>query len=339
MLMLHCEKMGYQLPVFATFQRVAGLNYSRAEDGSMHQLVDAQGEPLPRVTVKKGEQSFPVMLTTHTVVHRETHEKIKLEEWKLLTPEEREEYNVYTKQQVFNVFCVEQTNLKEARPEMYAKLLEQNMVEDRPEVLNGEEYSFAPIDVMIERGLGFCPVSLEYQDRAFYSLKTKSITMPEKRQFVDGESFYGTFLHEATHNQQDRLGLLKPSVFGDNQYAKSELEAELTSALICQRLGISKTIKAESAAYLKSWLESLNESPDFLKSILANVKRESAALTQRIDLIQSKLDSNERVETLADLGIEEETEESAELTALEKPELVEADKEAAVTAGRWRMGR
>jgi hypothetical protein len=69
------------------------------------------------------------------------------------------------------------------------------------------------------------------------------------------------------------------------------------------------------------------------------VKRESAALTQRIDLIQSKLDANERVETLADLGIEEETEESAELTALEKPELVEADKEVAVTAGRWRMGR
>jgi hypothetical protein len=46
--------------------------------------------------------------------------------------------------------------------------------------------------------------------------------------------------------------------------------------------------------------------------------------------------ANERVETLADLGIEEE---SAELTEVEKPELVEADKEVAVTAGRWRMGR
>ena len=30
LLMMHCEKQGYKLPVFCTFDRVAGLNYTKA---------------------------------------------------------------------------------------------------------------------------------------------------------------------------------------------------------------------------------------------------------------------------------------------------------------------
>ena len=51
-----------------------------------------------------------------------------------------------------------------------------------------------------------------------------------------------------------------------------------------------KGLKSDSAPYLKSWLDSLKESPDFLKTILVDVKRASSMLTQRIDGI------NERIE-------------------------------------------
>lgn len=69
------------------------------------------------MSVLKGEHSFPVMLTTFTVVNKETKEHIKWEDYKLLSQEEREKYNVYPKLQTYHVFNVAQTNLKEVRPE------------------------------------------------------------------------------------------------------------------------------------------------------------------------------------------------------------------------------
>ena len=128
MLMLLCEKNNYQLPVFCTFNRVTGMNYSVGKDGSRKPLVDGNGEKLPAVTVNKGEKSFPIFLTSFTVVNRETKEKIKYEDYKRLSEEEKKQYNVYPKLNVYNVFNVDQTNLKEARPELYAKLEAQNQI-------------------------------------------------------------------------------------------------------------------------------------------------------------------------------------------------------------------
>lgn len=39
------------------------------------QVKDNNGEALPQVTIRKGEKSFPVFITTFTVVNKETKEK------------------------------------------------------------------------------------------------------------------------------------------------------------------------------------------------------------------------------------------------------------------------
>lgn len=39
-----------------------------------------------------------------------------------------------------------------------------------------------------------------FSDSAFYSISNDSITLPLKSQFKDGESFYGTELHEMGHS-------------------------------------------------------------------------------------------------------------------------------------------
>ncbi len=95
---------------------------------------------------------------------------------------------------------------------------------------------------------------------------------------------------------ESRLNRIKPSAFGSEEYAREELVAELGSALVAQRYGISKNVKDESAAYLKSWLTSLKESPDFIKTTLFDVKRASAMITQCVDAIQEKM------EVKADIG-------------------------------------
>lgn len=295
MLMFHAEKQGYKLPVYCTFDRVIGLNYQKDKQGNRTPLKNENGELLPQVSVQKGEKSFPVFITTFTVVDKDTKAKIKYDDYKRLSDEEKQHYAVYPKMQVYSVFNVDQTNMKEARPELYAKIEEENQFV-KPE-LNGEGFSFSTVDKMIEDNGWVCPIELQHQDSAYYSISKDMIVLPEKAQFVDGESFYGTLFHEMTHStgSENRLNRIKPSAFGSAGYAREELVAELGSALVSQRYGISKNVKEESAAYLKSWLNSLKESPDFIKTTLFDVKKASAMIVEQIDKIAQQIDNEHSV--------------------------------------------
>lgn len=280
MLMLHCEKEGYKIPRFCTFDCVQRMNKPGKD-----------GQELPRVSVLRGEKSFPVMLTTFTCIHKETKEKIKYDDYKNLSEDEKKEYNVYPRMQVFRVFNVQQTNLREARPELWEKLEKEN---GRPEVKAGEQFDFEPVDRMISENLWICPIRPMHQDSAYYSITKNEIIVPEKRQFKDGEAFYGTLFHEMTHSTGAKgvLDRLEPTAFGSKEYAREELVAELGSALVSQRYGMTKHIKEDSCAYLKSWLDSLKESPQFIKTTLMDVKKASSLITQKVDRIARGLDED-----------------------------------------------
>lgn len=116
---------------------------SQLHQGHHSSVLDKNGNKLPFVTVKKGEKSFPVFITVFSVVNLETKEKIKYDDYKLLGEEERAKFHVFLKLQVYSVFNVDQTNIKEARPELYQKFEEQCNVK-KPE-LHDEEYAFAPM--------------------------------------------------------------------------------------------------------------------------------------------------------------------------------------------------
>ena len=319
MLMMHCEKEGFKLPVFCTFDRVVGLNYGKDKEGGKVQLTDAEGNELPKVSINKGSKSIPVFITTFTCVDKETKEKIKYDDYKRLSEEEKAKYNVYPKLSVYNVFNVDQTNLKEARPELYHKLEEQNQ-QVRPQVAEGEELSFKPVDHMIEHNEWICPIKPIHGDNAYYSISKKEIVIPEKSQFKDGESFYSNLFHEMAHSTgaEDQLDRLKPTSFGSKEYSTEELKAEMTAALVSQRYGMTKHLKEDSAAYLKGWLESLKEEPTFIKTILTDVKKASQMITQKVDAIQLQLNK----------GVQETKDESNGVKTPERNEQEEAKTEA-----------
>ena len=281
-LMMQCEKMGYQIPRFCTFDTVQRLNKTEKKD--------ANGEALPRVSVQKGEKSFPILLTTFTCVDKETKERIKYDDYKSLSEEERKRYNVYPKLQVFRVFNVAQTNLKEARPELWAKL-ESECQMKRPEG-NGMDFSFEPVDRMIRDQQWICPIKPKHGDEAYFSISKNEIVVPEKAQFKDGESFYSNLFHEMTHStgHESQLARIKPTSFGSVEYAREELVAELSAALTAQRFGMAKHIKEDSASYLKSWLGSLKEEPQFIKSTLLDVKKASSMLSQHIEKMAEQIE-------------------------------------------------
>ena len=286
MLMLHAEKEGYRLPVWCTFNSIQRDLNPQQKDSEEREAVH----------VLKGEKSFPVFLTTFTVIDKDTKERIPWEDYKKLSNDEKKQYNVYPKNQVFNVFNVAQTNLQQVRPELYAKLEEQCVVK-LPEQ-KGEVFSFPVIDAMIDNNAWVCPIRPEQQDRAYYSVSKDHIVVPTKEQFVDGESFYGTLLHEMTHSTgaSSRLGRLKACTFGDDNYAREELVAELGSALICQQNGVQKHVKGDSAAYLKSWLKELEESPDFIRTVMSDVKKATAVINYRMQDVSQQLENGQTVQ-------------------------------------------
>ena len=281
LLLLHCEKEGYRIPRFCTFDRIQQFNRTGSKDK----------EAKPRVSVLKGEHSFPVMLTTFTVVDKETKERIKWEDYKLLSQEQREKYNVYPKLQTYYVFNVAQTNLKEVRPELWEKLEQEYSM---PKV--DRSGAFEPVDRMITDNRWICPIKPMYGDSAYYSISKNEIVVPEKGQFKDGESFYSNLYHEMGHSTgaENQLDRLKPTTFGSAEYAREELVAELTAALTAQRYGMSKHLKDDTAAYLKAWLDSLKESPQFIKTVLLDVKKASSMLTQRIDQIAMEIEEEKK---------------------------------------------
>ena len=299
MLLLHCEKEGYKIPRFCTFDRIQQFNKTGKKDE----------EQKPRVSVLKGEHSFPVMLTTFTVVNKETKEHIKWEDYKMLSQEEREKYNVYPKLQTYHVFNVAQTNLKEVRPEFWEKLEQEYSM---PKAEKDEQFAFEPVDRMIADNRWICPIKPMFGDSAYFSISKNEIVMPEKRQFKDGESFYSNLFHEMGHSTgaEGQLDRIKPATFGSAEYAREELVAELTAALTAQRYGMTKHLKGDSAAYLKSWLDSLKESPQFIKTTLLDVKKATSMLTQHIDKIAMEIDQEKKAEQEENVGNEEKMEGS-----------------------------
>ena len=330
-LMLMQERNGWQTSRYATFDRIASLNYTKSADGKRQPTVDKDGNKLPLVSINKGEHSTPVLLTTFSCVSKDTKERIKYDDYRQLSESEKAGYNVYPKLQVFHVFNLDQTNLKESRPEMYQKFKDEA---DGIRFESGEGMrDFPALDAMIEKDLYVCPIKPTPGDNAYYSVSKDEIIIPEKKQFIDGESFYSNLLHEMSHasGSANRLNRLAPgSSFGSEAYAKEELVAELTAALVSTQYGMEKHVKSDSAAYLKSWLTSLNEDPNFIKSSLMDVKRSASFISQRLDAVSERLERDGWEADFSDIREQNKAYTPAFSSKAEKPIVAAQESQAVV---------
>src|SRR5579863_10170791 len=106
-------------------------------------------------------------------------------------------------------------------------------------------------------------ISHDQADRAFYSRASDSIHLPPKEAFKDAAGYYGTALHELAHwtghpSRLDRSTLNASYQFGDPNYAKEELRAELASVFLAAERGIPHDPE-QHAAYVGSWIKTLRE--------------------------------------------------------------------------------
>ena len=104
-------------------------------------------------------------------------------------------------------------------------------------------------------------IAHDQADRAFYSRSQDSIHLPPKDAFKDAAGYYGTALHELAHwtghpSRLDRSTLTDSYRFGDVNYAKEELRAELASVFLAAQRGIPHDPE-QHAAYVNSWIGAL----------------------------------------------------------------------------------
>ena len=119
-----------------------------------------------------------------------------------------------------------------------------------------------------------------HSGRAFYCPSDDSITIPGIDQFEKAEDYYGVVYHECSHStlkkcRCDREAENRASFFGDAEYSKEELVAEISSAAILHSLGIETEDSFQnSAAYIESWLKALKNDKRLIVS--ASGKAEKA---------------------------------------------------------------
>lgn len=118
-------------------------------------------------------------------------------------------------------------------------------------------------------------------NQAFYSPVKDLVQVPLMSQYANDAEYYSTLFHELTHstghkNRLDRSEVVGVHFFGDMEYSKEELTAEMGAAFLCNQVGIdcAKAFK-NSAAYIRGWLKKLHN--DKKAVVIAAGKAERAA--------------------------------------------------------------
>lgn len=101
-------------------------------------------------------------------------------------------------------------------------------------------------------------------DRAYYSPTLDLVSVPMLSQYEIPEEYYSTTFHELVHSTKAKSRCDRDSeqhgiaAFGNEDYSREELVAEIGSAMLCNKIGIEceKAFK-NSVAYIQGWLKAL----------------------------------------------------------------------------------
>ena len=264
-LQLHTATNGYSMPVYATFKQIH-------EAGA---------------TINKGEKAMPVIYWN--ITHRdENGQKVSDEQYDAMTKAEQDKCKTIPFMMGYYCYNLDQTNFKEVKPEQYARLQEQFKaphMEDTAGMYVSKEF-----DKLIESQAWVCKINNVEGSGAYYSPSKDEITVPMKAQFKihdtpeevykDGMEYYSSLVHEMAHSTgvEKRLDRDMEGHFGDPKYAKEELVAELSAAMVGNSMGFDKHAK-----YVDSWIDTLKKEPKFIVSVMADVSKASGMILEHVD--------------------------------------------------------
>ena len=115
-------------------------------------------------------------------------------------------------------------------------------------------------------------------NRAYYDPRHDAITLPKLTSFESAEEYYSTAFHELSHSTMHESRLdrkVKDEVhrFGNEDYSKEELVAEMGASFLCGHAGIENAVIENNAAYIQGWLKALKNDKSLLIHAAAQAQR------------------------------------------------------------------
>ena len=317
LLFLHTASNGYKAPVYMTY-------------GQLHK----EG-----AHVLKGEKAVPVFKWGFSIKDKDG-KKVTEEEFHNMTDDEKKECKRRPFLKIYPEFNIDQTNMSEVNKEKYDAVVSQFRKTDVPTITDGM-YVNKAIDRMMEKQEWVCKIQYDKEEKgAYYSPAKDIVVLPTKAQFrihpddpeecfKDGQEYYGTALHEMAHStgHPSRLDRLKPAAFGSPEYAKEELVAELTSAMVGNTLGFDRRISDNNVAYLQNWTSALRKEPKFIVSVMADVNKASRIIIENIDKQRIALGEKPLVQGALD-GVEEKAKNEQQFEEIKADQKKEDPREA-----------
>lgn len=322
LLFLHTAENGYKAPVYMTY----GQLYKEGAH------------------VLKGEKAVPVFKWGFSIKDKDG-KKVTEEEFHNMTDDEKKECKRRPFLKIYPEFNIDQTNMSEVNKEKYDAVVSQFRKTDVPTITDGM-YVNKAIDRMMEKQEWVCKIQYDKEEKgAYYSPVKDIVVLPTKAQFrihpddpeecfKDGQEYYGTALHEMAHStgHPSRLDRLKPAAFGSPEYAKEELVAELTSAMVGNTLGFDRRISDNNVAYLQNWTSALRKEPKFIVTVMADVNKASRIIIENIDKQRIALGEKPLVQGALD-GVEEKVKNEQQFEEIKADQKKEDPREA--VAKEW----
>ena len=317
LLFLHTAENGYKAPVYMTY----GQLYKEGAH------------------VLKGEKAVPVFKWGFSIKDKDG-KKVTEEEFDNMTDDEKKECKRRPFLKIYPEFNIDQTNMSEVNKEKYDTVVSQFRKTDVPTITDGM-YVNKAIDRMMEKQEWVCKIQYDKEEKgAYYNPAKDIVVLPTKAQFrihpddpeecfKDGQEYYGTALHEMAHStgHPSRLDRLKPAAFGSPEYAKEELVAELTSAMVGNTLGFDRRISDNNVAYLQNWTSALRKEPKFIVSVMADVNKASRIIIENIDKQRIALGEKPLVQGALD-GVEEKVKNEQQFEEIKADQKKEDPREA-----------
>lgn len=259
-----------------------------------------------KLRINKGATSFPVVYWDLSIKD-ENGNRVSKEDYKLMPKAQQEKMEVFPFLKAYSVFNIDQTNLEVVNKERYDGLVDKFKAEHREDTQG--MYENLSLDRMVEKQEWVCPIHAEKQSNdAYYTPNPDVIVIPNKSQFKkgldqdsiykDGMAYYATMLHEMAHSTGSpiRLNRNMSGKFGNPTYAKEELVAELTAAMVGNSMGFDKRILDNNAIYLDNWIGVLRKEPKFIVSVMADVNKAASMILAEVDKQKVKLDKEKFVQ-------------------------------------------
>ena len=208
-------------------------------------------------------------------------------EW---TPERIKDLKmVFVPESPVKLYNIDQTNLKESRPDIYAALTAPYDIQELDKIMSKTSQNLLGIDKLVEDQDWGCDIkqTLPINEPAYYSIGKEEICIPPKDLYNSAELYYGDLFHNMIHSKRMSTVAYLEGLDG-NTY--EQVTADLGAALLAQESNLDKYIDMDVRS------RELNFKDDkSISNVLANIYHTTTFINAVVRIEKNELDKRNEV--------------------------------------------